>query len=135
MNTLKVALLASLVAAIALPATGCIMGCGAYEGAGDRVYAREGGEMLIVCNNGGFVANLQTTSIEGRIEYNTDGTAIGVKGDDQSLAFDLIVTGDEASTPQLGAGMWAHQKLDATAHDHADVLCQDLQTRAWWAQQ
>ena len=130
-------LFAALLATTAiLPSTGCLIGgCGAYDGAGDRVYARES-EMLIVCSNGGFVANLQSQSIEGRIEYNSDGTAIGVKGDDASLAFDWIVGADGgASTPQLGDGAWAQQDLDQTALDHADVLCQDLTTRAWWAQQ
>ncbi|HUS30289.1 MAG TPA: hypothetical protein VMZ53_17395 [Kofleriaceae bacterium] len=130
-------LLASAVAfAALLPATGCVpFGCGAYEGADDRVYARNSSEMLIVCGNGGFVANLESQSIEGRIEYNSDGTAIGVKGDDASLAFDWIVGGDTATTPQLGDGAWTYQSLDQTALDHADVLCQDLETRTWWAQQ
>jgi len=61
-------LLASLVAfAALLPASGCVpFGCGGFEGSNDSVYARnDSAEMLIVCGNGGFVANLQTTSIEG----------------------------------------------------------------------
>ena len=84
-------LLASLVAfAALLPASGCVpFGCGGFEGGNDSVYTRnDSAEMLIICGNGGFVANLQTTSLEGRMEYNADGTAIGVKGDDESLAFD-----------------------------------------------
>jgi hypothetical protein len=131
-------LLASLAAfAALLPASGCVpFGCGGFEGSNDRVYARnDSAEMLIMCGNGGFVANLQTTSIEGRIEYNTDGTAIGVKGEDSSLAFDWIQNGDSADTPQLGSGTWTFQNLDKVALDHADVLCQDLVTRTWWAQQ
>jgi len=133
---MRTVLLVAALAAALLPSTGCILGgCGGFDGVGDQVYAREGGEMLIACNNGGFVANLQTTSIEGRIEYNGDGTAIGVKGDDASLAFDWIVNADGVSTPQLGAAMWTKQNLDKVALDHADVLCQDLQTRGWWAQQ
>ncbi|HTL36750.1 MAG TPA: hypothetical protein VL326_26630 [Kofleriaceae bacterium] len=130
-------LLASLVAfAALLPASGCILGCGAFDGGNDTVYAREGGEMLIMCGNGGFVANLQTTSIEGRMEINTDGTSIGVKGDDQSLAFDWVSASDGGmNTPQLGGGAWQYQSLDKVALDHADVMCKDLETRTWWAQQ
>ena len=131
-------LLASLVAfAALLPASGCIpFGCGGFEGGNDTVYTREGGEMLIMCGNGGFVANLQTTSIEGRMEINTDGASIGVKGDDQSLAFDWVSASDGGmNTPQLGGGAWQYQSLDKVALDHADVQCKDLETRTWWAQQ
>jgi hypothetical protein len=131
-------LLASLAAfAALLPASGCVpFGCGGFEGGNDTVYTRnDSAEMLIICGNGGFVANLQTTSLEGRMEYNADGTAIGVKGDDQSLAFDWISDAEGMSTPQLGAGTWTYQNLDKVALDHADVLCQDLETRTWWAQQ
>jgi hypothetical protein len=127
---------AALLAGTVAQTTGCVpFGCGAYEGTNDRVYTRESGEMLIVCSNGGFVANLQTTSLEGRMEYNTDGTAIGVKGEDASLAFDWIENADGVSTPQLGASTWTYQNLDKVALDKADILCQDLETRAWWAQQ
>ena len=134
-SAVKSIALASLLAVTLVQATGCVpFGCGAYDGADDRVYAREG-EMLIVCSNGGFVANLQTTSIEGRMEYGTDGTAIGVKGDDLSLAFDWIESADGVSTPQLGGTTWTYQNLDKVALDKADILCQDLETRAWWAQQ
>ena len=127
--------LAAAVLASVLPATGCILGCGAYDGASDRVYARTSNEMLIMCGNGGFVANLQTTTLEDRMEYNADGTAIGVKGDDSSLAFDWVVTTDGGSTPQLGDTAWTQQSLDKTALDHADVMCKDLETRTWWTQQ
>jgi hypothetical protein len=135
-NAVKSIVFGSLLVAPLAQVSGCVpFGCGAYDGASDRVYSREGAEMLIVCGNGGFVANLQTTSIEGRMEYGADGTAIGVKGDDASLAFDWIENADGVSTPQLGGATWTYQNLDKTALDHADVLCQDLETRAWWAQQ
>jgi hypothetical protein len=131
--------LAATVAASLLPATGCLpLGCGGYDGASDRVYARTASnEMLIMCGNGGFVANLQTTTIEGRMEYTADGTAIGVKGDDASLAFDWVVTqdGTGGTTPQLGETAWTQESLDPTALDHADVMCTDLETRTWWNQQ
>jgi hypothetical protein len=133
---IRLALAAALLATL-LPTTGCLIGgCGAYDGATDRVYARTASnEMLIMCGNGGFVANLQTTTLEGRMETNADGTEIGVKGDDSSLAFDWVVTADGATTPQLGETAWTQQSLDKTALDHADVLCKDLQTRTWWTQQ
>ena len=131
----KLALAAAALASL-LPATGCVpFGCGAYDGASDRVYARNNTEMLVICENGGFVANLDSQSIEGRIEYNADGTAIAVKGDDSSLAFDWVPNSGTAITPQLGDVQWTQQNLDKTALDHADVLCQDLTTRSWWTAQ
>ena len=131
----RLALAAAALAAL-LPTTGCLIGgCGGFTGTNDRVYARNNTEMLVICENGGFVANLESQSIEGRIEYNNDGTAIAVKGDDQSLAFDWVTNSDTAITPQLGDAQWTQQNLDKTALDHADVLCQDLTTRTWWTQQ
>lgn len=128
--------LVAAVAATLLPATGCVpFGCGGFTGANDRVYARNNTEMLVICENGGFVANLESQSIEGRIEYNADGTAEAVKGDDMSLAFDWVTNPGTAITPQLGDAQWTEQNLDKTALDHADVLCKDLETRTWWTQQ
>lgn len=124
---MRTLLLAVLVALVPL-ASGCL-GCSAYTGGGDKVYAR-GQDQLILCDNGGFVATVQATTIEGKVD---GGEAI--RGDDGSLAFDLQDNADGSlTTPQLGATAWQRVDLDKTGLDHADVLCQDLETRPWWTQ-
>lgn len=126
------ALLASLLAATATLATGCFA-CGGYEGGGDRVYER-GAESLILCDNGGFVANTSTGTIEGRYLQDANGQWFAARGDDGALAFDIAYAADGSlMAPQLGDAAWASVSLDQTALDHADVQCQDLETRAWWA--
>jgi hypothetical protein len=127
-------LLASLLLATASLASGCI-GCGGYSGAGDRVYQR-GTESLILCENGGFVANTASGSIEGRYLQDESGQWFATRGDDGQLAFDIAYGADGSlSAPQLGETAWTSAALDATALDHADVQCQDLETRAWWTAQ
>ena len=125
----NVALLASMVSALFL--SGCL-GCSAYNGANDTVYAR-GGDSLVVCGNGGFVANLSTGTIEGRIEAGTGDAENAVRGDTGQVAFQLIENTDgTATTPELGTIPWQDTHADKTALDHADVQCTDLETRAWW---
>lgn len=124
-----------LVAALAttlLPS--CIFGCGAYSGDGDRAY-RRGDESMIICSNGGFVANLATGSIEGR--YTFDGTVTtATREATASVAFTLTDFSDGTATaPELGTLAWEKQNLDKTALDHADIQCQDLETRVWWTGQ
>jgi hypothetical protein len=127
MRGMKTALLAS---AITLLASGCV--CGAYNGAGDKVYAR-GSESMILCSNGGFVANLSSGSVEGRFMQDASGAWIATRGDDGQLAFDFSYAADGSlDAPQLGDAAWAPKSLDQTALDHADVQCTDLETRAWW---
>lgn len=119
-------LLASLLLGSLLINAGC-PGCGAYSGGGDKVYQR-GTDTIILCDNGGFVAQLSTGTVEGRV---LDGEA--VRGEDGSLAFDLQNNTDGTlTTPQLGASPWQPLHLDKTELDHADVLCQDLEKRSWW---
>jgi len=126
-------LLASLAALSALIATGCL-GCGAWEGGGNRAYERNS-EMLLLCENGGFVATLDTTMLEGRYT-DSAGIVIGTKGDDGQLAFELASNADgTASAPQLGDGAWTSVALDQVAADHSNVLCNDLATRTWWTTQ
>ncbi len=108
--------------------TGCPGGCGAYNGAGDQVYARQQ-DSLIVCSNGGFVANVASGPIEGKL---MDGVA--VRGDTGALAFDLVQNADgTVTTPQLGNDAWQPKTMDKTALDHADIQCTDLTSRPWWA--
>ena len=125
--------LASVLSAVVL-LEGCILGCGAYEGSNDRVYQRNQSEMLILCDNGGFVATLSDRMIEGVYTYNVDGrTGIATNGEDGQLAFESTINDDYTlSTPQIGTDVWTQMNLDKTALDHADVLCQDLELRSWW---
>ncbi len=131
---MRTILLASLAALSALVAnSGCVpFGCGGFDGGGNRALER-GSEMLLLCENGGFVASLEASMLEGRYS-NTDGTmTIGTKGDDGALAFELRDNHDGTSiAPQLGDGLWTYVPLDTVAADHANVLCEDLEVRAWW---
>jgi len=126
-------LLASLVALSAVVAnSGCIpFGCGAFEGGGNRAFERNS-EMILLCENGGFVATLDTAMLEGRYVDGT-GTVTGTKGEDGRLAFELVDNYNGTSTAaQLGDGAWTSVTLDTVAADHSNVLCNDLQTRTWW---
>jgi hypothetical protein len=127
-------LLASIALATATLASGCL-GCGGFSGAGDRVYQR-GTESMILCENGGFVANTTTDPIEGRYQQDTGGNWFATRGESGDLATDLTFDADgSVETPQLGATAWTEVQLDQTALDHADVQCSDLTTRAWWTAQ
>jgi hypothetical protein len=128
-------LLASLVlASLAFTQTGCL-GCSAYNGAQDQVYAR-GSDQLILCENGGFVADVAGSTIEGFYTQNPAGSSIavvGTQGGTDTTAFDLSNDADGGATiPQFGATPWQKMSLDQTALDHADTRCQDLETRSWW---
>lgn len=133
-------LLASLAAASALLANGCVpFGCGDFDGGGNRAYER-GSEMLLLCDNGGFVASLETSMLEGRHVLGTDAQGltitVGTKGDDGAVAFELADNYDgTSSAPQLGEGAWTYVALDQTALDHANILCEDLELRDWWTAQ
>jgi hypothetical protein len=128
------AVLAALLA-VTLAQTGCFT-CGAYDGGGNRVYQRNDAELLILCDNGGFVARLTDRTIEGLYLDNGDGTGIATNGEDGQVAFDARLEDDTTlAAPQLGETGWTRMNLDATALDHSDVLCQDLQSRSWWTAQ
>ncbi len=132
-------LLASvLIAAIASLSTGCVpFGCSAtsYKGANDRVYAR-GTDQLILCENGGFAADLPSGTVEGYYTDNAPGSTVavvGTTGGTDQTAFDLSANADGTfAIPEFGAGAWTAVALDKTALDHADTRCQALETRAWW---
>src|SRR5678815_2554352 len=100
--------------------------CDGYSGDGNKVYQRGGTEMLILCENGGFVANLQSSTLEGRYMESSPGAGFGVNGTDGQLAFDLMKQADgTATTPQLGDTPWTEMQLDMVALDHANVQCTD----------
>mgnify|MGYP001552320453 CR=1 FL=1 len=126
-------LLASAVMVSVLGSTGCL--CGAYNGAGDKVYSRDS-ESMILCENGGFVANMTNGAIEGRFMQDASGQWLATRGDDGQLAFDFTYAADGSlDAPQLGAAAWTLKTMDQTSLDHADVQCSDLETRAWWTAQ
>lgn len=122
-----------LLAATTLVLTGCPLACG-YDGAGDRTY-RRGTESMILCTNGGFAAVLESGIVEGRYAYDGSATVATV-GESGALAFTLTDHGDgTASTPELGALAWESVTLDKTDLDHAHLVCDDLEARAWWTAQ
>ena len=127
-------LAASALALSVLVNTGCpaLMQCGGFEGEGDVVYERSS-EMLILCNNGGYVAVVGTGQLEGRMQYDIEGKRFATAGENGALAFDFVDNQDgTASTPQLGETMWDEVALDTVALDHAHVMCSDLEARPWW---
>jgi len=118
--------------ALATLVSGC--GCGAYNGAGDRLFMR-GTDSLMLCANGGFVVQQTAGNIEGLIvtDPNT-GVETGVEGDDRQTLFTLDDEGNgTVDTDGFGDAAWTEMDLDQTALDHADVQCTDLTTRAWWS--
>jgi len=124
---------ALLASAVMVLASGCL--CGAYNGAGDKVYSR-GSESMILCENGGFVANMTSGSLEGRVMQDASGQWFATNGDDGQLAFDFSYAADGSlDAPQLGATAWTPKTMDQTSLDHADVQCTDLETRSWWTAQ
>lgn len=129
---------ASLLAVVATLSAGCPVApsCGGFEGGGNRVYQRNDAEMLILCENGGFVAMLTDRMVEGFYLDNGDGTGIATNGEDGQLAFDAQFQPDATlATPQLGDAPWTSMDLSPTALDHSNSLCQDLQYRGWWTAQ
>jgi hypothetical protein len=132
---MRTLLAAALLATITFTLSGCPGGCGAYQGAGDQVYAR-GSDQLILCDNGGFTADVASGTIEGYYTENAPGSTVAVVGTTGSTdehAFDLTSNADGTATiPQFGADAWQVVSLDKTGLDHADARCQDLATRTWW---
>lgn len=118
-----------LFAFLATIVSGCI--CGGYDGGGNRVYERNGAEMLILCDNGGYVATLTSNMLEGKFTGYS-----GTIGETGELAFDFVQNEDQTvTTPQLGDSRWTWMNLDTVGLDHANVLCENLETRDWWTAQ
>lgn len=119
-------LLLAVALSASISAVGCVpFGCGAYQGASDMVYQR-GSDMMIVCGNGGYSATLGAATKEGR----AGGSAL-TDGPTGRIASDLATDRTTGALTAFG-GAWTAVTLDQTALDHADTLCTDLETRAWW---
>ena len=122
-NLLALALVATL-------GTGC--GCAGFSGGGDTVY-QLGTQTIIVCENGGFVANLSTGTLEGFFDKDGPQSGQAILGTDLSLAFELTENDDGTATaPQLGTGTWTEEQLNQVELDHANLECEDLVNRPWW---
>ncbi len=125
-----------LLGTLAVTLTGCPFGCSGFSGGNDQVFAR-GNDQLILCENGGYTATVNNATLEGFWTENAPGstvTDVGTDGPTSQHSFDLTSpAGSAAATiPQFGTGEWDRLSLDKTALDHADTLCQDLETRTWW---
>jgi hypothetical protein len=113
-------------------ATGCL--CGGFSGGNDRVLARDS-DSIILCENAGFIVTTASGVIEGTYATATDGSITATRGDNASTAFVLTWHSDgTAFTTDLGEGDWTQRQMNATELDHADIQCQDLASRSWWAQ-
>lgn len=129
---IKTALLVIAAASSSTDGGGGCSFCGHYNGEGDRVYER-GSELMVVCANGGIVANLTESSFEGTFEIQDESLGRALRGGTGEFAFEVQDRADgTAMTPELGGAAWTRVTLDKTALDHADVLCTDLEARAWW---
>src|SRR6185312_1393328 len=106
---MKSLLLATVVTVLPLLAACPGLGCGGFTGGGDKVYAR-GTESLILCENGGFVANTTTGSFEGRYSEDINGKWFATNGATGELAFDFsYATDGSLDAPQLGTTAWTQQ--------------------------
>ena len=122
-----------LLAAIAVTATGCPLGCGAFQGEGDKVYAR-GSDQMVLCENGLYSINVADKTLEGFYTENSTSNYTGTDGASGAHSFDLVFASDgSATSTQLGTGAWTAVELDKTALDHADTICQGLTKQAWYA--
>lgn len=132
---MRTILAALLLGSLVVTATGCPMGCSAFSGSGDKVYAR-GSDQLFLCTNGGYAADVNGATVEGFYTENAAGSAIAYTGTDGATAqhsFDMsLATNGSATIPQFGTTAWTQVNLDQVALDHADKRCQDLETRTWW---
>jgi hypothetical protein len=115
-------LLLALGLSSSLLAVGC--GCSAWSGDGDRVYQR-GNDMLILCNNGGYTAVIGGADQEG----HTGSVALA---DGPTGAIASALTYVNGAPVAFGDGAWTSVALDQVGLTHADTLCKDLDTRAWW---
>lgn len=129
---LKTALLVIAAASSSSNDGGGCSFCGHLDGEGDRVYQRDS-ELLIVCANGGVVANLPNDSFEGTFALDDGTHGHAIRGGTNDVAFQISFREESgAVTPELGMQVWNRVTLDEVALDHADILCSDLEARDWW---
>ncbi len=115
-------LLAALALTSSLVSAGCFA-CGGWDGADDTMLKAANGDAILVCGNGGFSAMLANGDfVEGRATTNVDDL-----GD---VTYTYTV-GETGAAIEFG-GEFAEREMDIVERDHANVLCVDLESRAWW---
>lgn len=114
----------TLLAALALSSTvlaGCFT-CG-WDGENDTMLKAANGDAILVCGNGGFSAMLATGDfVEGWAATSSDEVG--------NITYTYVV-GETAQAFEVG-GAFEERAMDQVERDHANVLCVDLETRAWW---
>jgi hypothetical protein len=115
-NVLAVVALAS-----SLLASGCFA-CG-WDGADDTMLKAPSGDAILVCGNGGFSAMLVNGDfVEGFATTNVDDLG--------NVTYSYTV-GETGAAIEF-AGEFEVRDMDIVERDHANVLCVDLEARAWW---
>ncbi len=110
----SVALASSLLA-------GCFT-CG-WDGENDTMLRSQSGDAVLVCGNGGFSAVLANGDF-------VEGWATTSYDDAGNTTYSYTV--GETGQPFELAGTFEERAMDQVERDHANVLCVDLETRAWW---
>ena len=128
--------LASLLALTASLASGCFA-CGGWDGAGNEMLSSSTGDAILVCANGTYSAMLANGEFtEGWAErtYAENGFEAWELTDGETRAhrYAIQTSAVGMSSPELG-GTWSYRTMDQVERDHADVLCDDVETRSWWS--
>lgn len=114
-------LLASLALASSMLA-GCLA-CGGWDGENDTMLRAQNGDAILVCGNGGFSAMLANGSF-------VEGWATTSYDDAGNVSYSYV--DGETLVPVEFAGTFEARAMDIVERDHANVLCVDLESRAWW---
>jgi hypothetical protein len=118
-------LLATVALASSLVSAGCFA-CGGWDGEDDTMLKAQNGDAILVCGNGGFSAMLANGDfVEGRATTNVDDVG------NVTYSYTVGETGAAIELP----GEFEVREMDVVERDHANVLCVDLESRAWWLAQ
>lgn len=114
--------LASIAVASSLVSAGCFA-CGDWDGEDDTMLKAQNGDAILVCGNGGFSAMLANGGfVEGFATTNVDDLG--------NLTYSYTV--GETGAAIAFEGDFEPREMDIVERDHANVLCVDLEARAWW---
>ncbi len=115
----------TLLVAAALASSAFLAGCLScgWDGEDDTMLRSQNGDAILVCGNGGFSAMLANGDfVEGWATPNVDDLG--------NVTYTYI--DGETSLPFEVTGTFEERAMDQVERDHANVLCVDLTTRAWW---
>ena len=88
-----------------------------------KIIKADNGDAILVCGNGGFSAMLANGDfVEGFATTNVDDLG--------NVTYSYTV-GETGAAIEF-AGTFAVRDMDIVERDHANVLCVDLEARAWW---